>query len=291
MAPVLAIIAAVLFALGTVIQQREAMDVSDEDAMSAGFLIRLARRPVWLAGIAADALGFVAQAAALGLGRMIVVQPLLATAVVFALPIGAKLSGQRIVRRDIVAAVAVTAGLGVFLVISDPAGGRDDGPIRTWILVGGGLCVAAGILALLGSRASARIKAALFGTSAGILFGLSAALTKAVVDSLDEGFVALLTDWHVYALVAVGFVSMTLSQISLQTGALAPAIATAMIFDPVASVILGLTLLDEQIHDTPLGVAGSVLALCVTFAGLIVLSSRPAVGPKAPEPEPAPAPG
>ena len=280
----LALVAALMFALGTVVQQRAAMEVSDEDAMSAGILIRLAQRPIWLAGIAADALGFVAQAAALGLGRVIVVQPLLATAVVFALPIGAKLSGQQIVRRDVVAALAVTAGLGAFLVISDPSGGRDDGPIRTWILVGGGLCVIAGILAVAGSRAHARVKAALFGTSAGLLFGLSAVLTKAVVDSLDEGVVALLTDWHVYALIAVGFASMTLSQISLQTGALAPAIATAMIFDPVASVVLGLTLLDEQIHDTPLGVTGSVLALCVTFGGLIALSSRPAAVEPAPQP-------
>ena len=136
----LALFAALMFALGTVMQQREAMKVSDEDADSAGLLIRLAKRPAWLGGIVADAIGFVGQATALGLGRVIVVQPLLATAVVWALPLGAKLCGQKVVRRDIVAAIAVCAGLGVFLVISDPSGGRDDAPIRAWLVAGGALC-------------------------------------------------------------------------------------------------------------------------------------------------------
>ena len=273
-APILALVGAIAFALGTVIQQREAMEVPDDEAMSAGFLIRLAKRPMWLAGIAADGLGFLCQAIALGLGRMIVVQPILATAVVFALPFGAKLSGQRVVRRDILAAVAVCIGLAAFLVVSDPSGGRDDGPIHLWVVVGGGLCLVSGLLAAIGVHTRPRAKAALFGTSEGLLFGLAAALTKAVVDSLGEGVVELLTDWHLYALVVVGFVSMTLSQISLQTGALAPAAATQMIFDPVASVILGLTLLDEQIHDDTLGALASVAALLVTFGGIAVLAGR-----------------
>ena len=145
MAAVLALFAAFAFALGTVIQQREAMKVSDEEANSAGFLLRLARRPAWVAGIAADAVGFVGQAVALGLGRVIVVQPLLATAVVWALPLGAKLSGQKVVRRDIFAAIAVCAGLGVFLVISDPTGGRDDAPIGAWLVAGGALCAIAAV--------------------------------------------------------------------------------------------------------------------------------------------------
>ena len=58
-----------------------------------------------------------------------------------------------------------------------------------------------------------------------------------------------------------------------------------MIFDPVASLILGLTLLQEEIHDDALGIAGSVAALLVTFAGMAVLATR-----QAPEPSGAEAP-
>ena len=211
---------------------------------------------------------------------MIVVQPLLATAVVWALPLGAKLSGQKVVRRDIVAAIAVCAGLGVFLVISDPSGGRDDAPISAWLVAGGALCAISAVLVLIGLRGGPARKAASCGTAAGLLFGLSAVLTKSVVDSLDEGIVDLLIDWHLYALIAVGFASMTISQISLQAGVLGPAVATAMIFDPVASLILGLTLLQEEIHDDALGIAGSIVALLVTFAGMAVLATRQAQEPR-----------
>ena len=126
---VLALVAALLFALGTVLQQRAGLEAPSEGA-SSGLLLRMARRPVWLAGIAADALGFVAQAAALGIGRLAVVQPLLVASVVFALPLGARFSGQRIRRVDIGAAVLVVAALVAFLLIAEPSGGSDDAPLE-----------------------------------------------------------------------------------------------------------------------------------------------------------------
>ena len=94
----------------------------------------------------------------------------------------------------------------------------------------------------------------------------------------------LLIDWHLYALIVVGYASMTLSEVSLQTGVLAPAIATASIFDPIASVVLGVTLFEESLHDDAFGaVARSLAALGVMFAGLVVLAgSEGAKG----EPEP-----
>ena len=278
---VLAVAAAFFFALGTVLQQRAAVREPASTARgAAALLVHLARRPTWLGGIAADGLGFVAQAAALGLGKLVVVQPVLATTVVFSLPLGARLSNQRITRRDMIAAVVVTAGLAAFLVASDPSGGRDDAPIRDWLLAAIPIAVVCAALVGAGWRARPALKAALLGTAAGVLFGVSAALTKATVDQLDDGVLALVLDWHVYALLAVGYVSMTLSVASLQTGVLAPAIATASIFDPITSVVLGTTLLEESLHEDGLGVALSVLALVVMFGGLIELARSQGADPE-----------
>ena len=106
----LALAAALLFALGTVLQQKAGLDEPDAtEGSSSGLLLRMARKPVWLAGIAADALGFVGQAVALTIGRLAVVQPLLATSMVFALPLGHRLTAQRVTRADVGAAVLVTA--------------------------------------------------------------------------------------------------------------------------------------------------------------------------------------
>ena len=133
---VLAAAASFFFALGTVLQQKGAVAEGGggTGAGAAKLLLRLARRPVWVGGIVADGLGFLSQAAALAIGRLVVVQPVLATSVVFALPLGAKITDQRISRRDVTAAVIVTAGLAVFLVVGNPEGGRDNAPfgeIRT----------------------------------------------------------------------------------------------------------------------------------------------------------------
>jgi drug/metabolite transporter (DMT)-like permease len=274
LAVVLALAAALLFALGTVLQQQVAATASEEEARKASFLIALARKPRWLAGILADAFGFVAQAAALAVGRIVVVQPLLATAVVFALPLGAKLGHRRIQAHEIAAAVAVTAGLGVFLVVADPAGGVEDPPAGDWIAAFVACGVISGALALAARGRPPKHRAALLGTAAGILFALSAALTKTTVEQVDEGIVAVLETWQLYALIPVGYVSMALSQSSLQTGALAAAVATQMSLDPITSLFLGTLAFEETIHASAGTVVAALAAFAVMIGGIVYLALR-----------------
>lgn len=271
----LALIAAALFALGSVLQQKAGVDAPTIGART-GLLLRMARRPVWIAGIAADGLAFVAQAAALGIGSLAVVQPLLVASVVFALPLGAWLTDQRIGRREVVAALALLAGLGGFLVVADPAGGRDSAPLADWLIAAaacGGPCV---VLTLLAPRTPGPRRAALLGAAAGILFALSAALTKTVVGELDNGLVTLVTTWPLYGLVTVGYVSMTLNQMSLDAGALAATVATSTALDPIASVVLGLTLFHESFSADPIEAVVIVLALAVVVGAMIVLAREQA---------------
>lgn len=279
----LALVAALLFSVGTVLQQKAGLDEPSEGS-SSGLLLRMARRPVWLAGIGADIGGFLAQAAALGAGRLAVVQPILVTSVVFALPLGARLTGQRVRRADVAAAAAVTVGLAAFLTITDPSGGRDDAPLGEWLVAGAVLVGLAAILSAASRRLPAAPRAALLGVATGLLFGLSAALTKATVDLLGHGFLHLFVDWHLYALAAVGYASMTLNQLALNAGALAPAVATSMAFDPITSVVLGATLLHESLHATAAGIAGTLVALAVALGGMAVLARSQESGGGTPQP-------
>jgi drug/metabolite transporter (DMT)-like permease len=284
---VLALAAALCFSLGTVLQGQVAATASEEEARRAGFLLRLARRPRWLAGIAADALGFVAQAIALAIGRLVVVQPLLATSVVFSLPLGAKLGGRRVARRDMLAALAVTAGLGLFLVVADPSGGREDATAAAWIVSFAATGVICAALALAARGRPPARRAGLIGAAAGILFGLSAALTKATVERVDEGILDVLLDWHLYALIVVGYASMTLSQSSLQTGALAPSVATQMSLDPIASLLLGIFAFDETVHEDTTGLIAALAAFAVMIVGIVTLAAaEQETGEPAPRPAP-----
>jgi drug/metabolite transporter (DMT)-like permease len=270
---ILALVGAVLFAFGTVLQQKGTMDEPEGESLKAGFMLRLVRKPVWLLGVGIDALGYACQAAALGVGKLVVVQPLLVSSVVFALPIGARLTGQRIGRREIFGALAVVVGLAIFTLVSNPEGGTDNASDRGWLI---GAAVTGGIaLALvLASRTTKRVgaRAALLGTASGVLFGYIAALTKATVDRFDDGFVAVIADWHLYGLIGASVIAFALMQASLATGALAPAIATVMVFETLVGVAAGIWMLDEQLHEETWGTIVSVLGLVIVVVGLIPLA-------------------
>lgn len=267
----LALTSALLFALGSVLQQKAGLDASSAGA-SSGLLLRMARRPVWLAGIASDGLGFVAQAAALGIGRLAVVQPLLVVSVVFALPLGIRLSGQRVRRGDVAAAALVVVALVGFLTIASPSGGRREAPLTDWLIVAIVCAAVCAPIARLGRHGPAPRRAALLGSATGVLFALSAALTKAVVDELHSGILPVIGSWELYALAGVGYASMTLNQLALNTGALAATIATSGALDPIASVVLGLTLFHESVHATGLQEVCTLVALTAALLGMAALA-------------------
>ena len=68
-----ALVAALLFAVAFVMQQRAASEVPDDESLGLGLITRLVRRPIWLIGTGADTLGYVAQAVALGLASLMLV--------------------------------------------------------------------------------------------------------------------------------------------------------------------------------------------------------------------------
>jgi drug/metabolite transporter (DMT)-like permease len=268
---VLALVAAFFFALGLVLQEKAASEQPAE-SVARGFLVRLAHEPIWLLGLAMQGVGFVAQAIALGIGRMVLVQPLLVATIVFALPLGRLIEKRRITRSEMVGAGLVTGGLAALLVVSKPSAGEDDASLLAWTVIGG---VAVGVAALLfvlaRSRASA-VRAGLLGSAGGILFGLAAALTKTTVSEFDEGIGAVLGNWHVYALVTVSVAAFWLEQAALQTGALAAAVATTMAFDPLSSLVFGIGLFDEALHESALGYLVSLLSLAAALVGLVILA-------------------
>ena len=90
LAALLALGAAFFIAMGDVIHQRTAHDVTDQPVGHLGLFARLLRDRQWWLGSLVSALGFALQAAALGLGSVLMVQALLVTSLLFALPINAR---------------------------------------------------------------------------------------------------------------------------------------------------------------------------------------------------------
>jgi len=272
MAVILACGSAAVFALGTVLQQRVVMNAPEAKDASAGILFRLIQHPVWLAGIAAygiasacrrrpwETVGWSSYSRS---SRPRSSSPCHSES---------GLSAQKITRRDVIAAIIVTAGLALFLFLADPSGGKQDAPIGQWVVAGAVLIGVAAGLVMAGLTRAGALRAALLGTASGLLFGLVSALTKGAVEILQDDGAEVLLNWHLYALIAIGFVGMTITQLSLQTGILPPAVATSSIFNPAASVVLGLTLFDEQVHHSTFGRIGAVIALLAMFGGIAALA-------------------
>lgn len=268
---VLALVAAAFFALGLVLQERAASEGPD-DSVGAGFLVRLLRSPLWLLGALAQMVGFVAQAIALAIGRMVLVQPLLVATIVFSLPIARVVTKRRIQGIEWVGAGLVSGGLAALLVVSKTQEGTEDAAFGVWAAVGGVCIGIAGLLFVLARGRSPALRAGLLGTASGILFGFAAALTKTTVSRFDEGLWAVVWDWHIYAMIGVSVGAVWLQQAALQTGALSAAVASTMAFDPLSSIPLGIIVFDEQLHEDALGITVSVLAIGLTLGGLVLLA-------------------
>jgi hypothetical protein len=269
----LALLAAILFAVGSCTQHLAAAEVPDEEAEGLGLLARLIRRPLWLAGTAADLLGFIAQMAALAFGSLLLIQPLLATTLLFALPAAARLSHRRLSRSDWRWALLLTGGLAVFLATGHLNQGHDQGSLRRWLLMAVVLVPLVVAMWAAGAPRRGAARAVPFAMAAGILFGTTSALAKPTVSLLGSGLLDVLGAWEPYAMVACGALGILLQQAAYQTGALALSLPAITVLEPITASALGVVVLGEEVRASGAGwlVIG---ASCAAMAGGVVALSR-----------------
>lgn len=202
-AAVLALVAALFIAISDAVQQRLAHDVTDERVGAIALFTRLLRNPRWWLGSLIAAVGFALQAAALGLGSVVLVQALFVTSLLFALPISAKLGHRKVTPSEWTWAVLLAASVAVFVTVGDPQAGHSRAPLGTWMVVVAVMGPAL-VLCLLGARIwSGPVRAVLLGLVSGSLWGLFSVLTKGVVDRLGDGIWAVLRTPELYAWVLV----------------------------------------------------------------------------------------
>ena len=134
MASVLALVAAFLFAVAATLQQKGALNLPEISLRDPATLARLAGQTMWLLGTVALLTGYVFQAAALDRGRLAIIQPLLVTTVVFALPLGYFLTSQTVGRFEVIGSAVIVIGLALFAIYGDPAGGKENAPGDEWAI-------------------------------------------------------------------------------------------------------------------------------------------------------------
>jgi len=275
----MAVAASICTATASVCQRLGARSTATE-GFDVWLLLRLARRPVWLLGVVSMIGGFVLQLCALRYGALALVQPILAIELLFVFGYLAVAEAGRVKvrRRDWLAAAAMSVGIGLFLRLASPSGGRLHAPGSSWLLaalVTSGVVVAA--LAVTfglgnGSGASPSRRAAVLGAATGVSWGFVAAVIKELSSHLDDGLGAIFSSWPVYVLLTAGAATMLLASHALAAGPLAASQPGFTILDPLSAGLLGVFLFSEHIRTGVLYLAGEALALAVVFAGASALS-------------------
>ena len=269
--------AALSFALAAVFQQEAARSADPEASLSPRLLLILLRRPKWLAGVGLLLCGYGLQALALSAGPVAVVQPVVATELAFAIPLGIWRGHRRAGRREWAGIVAVLAGVSILLWVASPVSGSAHPSRVDWLL-----ClvpVGAVIVGLLMTSVRVRgpRRAILLGAAAGLAFSLLAVLTKAVTHSLSVGVGSTFASWEIYLVVALGIAALIISQSAYQAGPLALSMPAIAILEPTVAVIIGDTIFHEQARLSGGALAVEVIAAVVAAVGLLALATSPTV--------------
>jgi drug/metabolite transporter (DMT)-like permease len=276
---VFALGAGLCYALASVLQHRVAAAQPSEMSLRPRLLLELVKRPMWLFGVSLDIGAYLLEAAALSVGSIVVVQPLLVSGLLFALPLSALGGRRRPGRPEWTAAAAVTIGIATFVTVGAPSGGSSHAPVWQWAIVFAGCGSIAGFAIVATRHAPPHYRALGLAFATGACYACTAALTKSVVDILgDHGVGGMVGAWETYALAVISVFGLLLNQSAFQAGHLAASLPALAVTNPVLSCIIGLTLFDETLGASgPFELGLTIVAAVVMLLGTIALARSPLV--------------
>jgi drug/metabolite transporter (DMT)-like permease len=263
----LAVLAAVLFAVGAVLQHEAAELSISERGLSLRLLVRRKR---WMFGQAATMCGTGSQVAALAVAPVAVVQPMLAAGLVVALGLRAVRNRQAPLRLELLGAALTTGGLAVFLLAAQPATARHEPPPSVIATVAA-VVISVGLVAVATLLTRGPHGALACGAAAGIAAGIGAVLISIGIRSLQEGgWVHALGGVAVWGAILVSIVAIVGGQQAYARGRLAWSLPALILLDPLAAVPAARLLLGERLE--PGHAAVWLPAAVVAAVGVIMLA-------------------
>jgi drug/metabolite transporter (DMT)-like permease len=267
-----ALAGAVFTAIGIVVRQRATMDVPDDRGVSALMISTLLRRPLWWAGTASAVTGYLFQAVALTYGSLILVAPLLVSALLFALPLSAWLANRRVSRVEWGWATLLTVALAAFVALARTKPGDYEASESTAVAVAAGCLLLVGICIAVAGRLSDWRRAITLAVAVGVMFGMVAVLTKIETHMLaGEGAIRLLRSPVTYALIAFGVGATLLQQSAFHAGSLKASVPAMLVLEPVVAVLLGQVVLGEHLVVNTTGAIVLSIAVAAMTAATIAL--------------------
>jgi drug/metabolite transporter (DMT)-like permease len=273
---ILALAAAMVFSLSSVLEQRSTHQVPERGALHPRLILDLLKHRVFLAALAVNAFGSLLQILALHFGSLAVVQPLIVLSLLFAVVIAAfTIRHHRPDRVMFLGAAACAGGVSGFLAVARPTGGTNTVGPSAALPLGAALVAMVGVCLVAARWGPRRVRPLWLALACGVDFGVNAFLLKIVPSMLSQGFSNPAWQWPLYMLIVVTPTGFLLNQNAFQAGTLiAPVLAVITTTDPLVSITLGRMLLHENIASTPAALGSEAASLAVMTAGIVALSHR-----------------
>lgn len=271
-AALLALSSSLCIAVGDVLQQGAAHRITDRTVGQIELVAKLLRDQRWWWGSVLLVASLGLQAAALGQGSVLLVQPLLMFSLLIALPINARSAHRRVSGREWLWAGTLTTAVIFFVTVGNPEAGRSNAPPHTWAVV-----AVVFVPLLLGCVVAAKIwggavAAVLLAFASGSLWGVFAVLTKEIVHRLGEGPGALVRTPELYAGLLAALGGLVWSQAAFRAGPLTASMPTLQVSQPVVGALLGVVVLGETLNTGRSGLVVLAVAAVAMIPSIIELA-------------------
>jgi len=277
----LAALAAFLFARAAFLQQQglgSALDAAEGIdafgiARQAG---RMVRNRVWLLGWVTNLAGFMSQAAALYLGSVAVVQPVLTSQLLFTLALVSWHRRRRPPVKAWLGAVAISGGLAILVAVEGAAPLAGDADRGLVLGAAAAAVLAVGTLLVVARRS--RLAPLLSAVAAGICFTMTAVFMKLTTEDLvTKGVGGTAVDWPGYFLAVSTASGLLIEQAAFANGPLTSAIAAMNITNPLASYVVGTLAFQAALPTSPGPLAAASATGLLLVVGVLALAHVPAI--------------
>jgi drug/metabolite transporter (DMT)-like permease len=240
--------------------------VADDPAsrVDPGLVVRMLRQGPFIASLAIDLLGFVAQLVALRRLPLFAVQAIVASNLAVTAVCAAWLMKARLTLHEWLAVVGVVAGVGLLGASSGAEGAaRVGGTFQLGLIIG---VLAVGLAGLAAARLPEPVRTPLLGALAGLGYSILAVSARIL-----PGFTPsqLIRQPAAYTLAAAGIVSFMIYAAALDGGSVTTATAAVVLLETMPAALVGVLFLGDTTRRglTALGALG--FALGVTCAVLL----------------------
>ncbi|MEV6246739.1 DMT family transporter [Streptomyces sp. NPDC051742] len=270
-----ALLAAVCFGVGSVLQHEAARQAPMRKSLRLQLLLDLARRPRWLVGLVLSVSSFAFLGFALAFGPLVLVLPLAAADLVFALPFLALRRRQSLTRLEKTGIVCTAGGVAAFLTVLPLSPGTAVPAVHDWAPAFAAAIGVVALLAPMGAWRPGRARTAAYAVSAAMMLALLDGLTKSTASRFRTGGFDVLLHWEPYALMAVGVTSLVLSQSAFQAGSLAISLPIIDTLEPIGAVAIGIAVFGEQLALTGWALTVQALGAAAAVTGIVLLGRSP----------------